>query len=469
MKNKFFLKAFKSALLVFIGIGICNPVIQPPLLIGPEDIFQNPNLGVLPEEEKKKKKDPTRWGGNSLTQMEKKIQGIPFTVFILGGGAWIYHNNVRISSSRIEIVGEDAIKADMLGRVVVEDKENGSTLTALKGDYDKLSDKVVLEGRPRLIYTDSEKKKTYISAKRIIRYLEEGRTVLEGQIYINNDELTVVGENAIYQDSIKTLVLDNRPLLFSENRFLSAEKLTYNTESGEVALDGEAFLVQKSLEEPKEKKESIQDKKKKRKPSPKTKEKTSEKVWVTTYSSAGRMVRSTKGEIPFTALQGSAKILREDSEFYARSIRNYEKPETKEEVLEAKTDVKMVDLENKTIITGKFLEHFNDRQYSHVTGDPKIEIQNEEGETTTTITCVELERFEDRKEMVTRGNVVIQSQTSKAKGEYATYYEDEEKIVLEGDPILERDGKFLHSGKIIIYPQSDRVILSEGLNVKGSE
>jgi lipopolysaccharide export system protein LptA len=466
------MKKSKFILSILFILFFINSVIQPPILIGPEDIFKAPNLGVFPEEEKKKK-TPTRWGGSSLTQTEKIIQGIPMTVFILGGGAWIFHQTIRISSSRIEIIGEDAIKADLKGRVLVEDKENGSTLSALKGDYDKLSDKIVLEGSPRLVYTASDKKKTYISAKRIIRYLEEGKTILEGQIYITNEEVVVVGEDAVYNDQEKTLVLGNKPMLFLENRFLSAEKLTYNTETGEVILDGNAFLVQKTLEDAKDEEDSPKGKfapgAKKSEGKSKKEDEEKEKVWVRTLSFADQMLRSTKGDIPFTGLRGNAQILREDSEFYADEIRNYTQTGTEEEILEAKKDVRMVDLENKTVISGQYLEHFKDRGYSHITGKPKIEIQNDEGETTTTITSIEIERFEDKKEMVIRGDVLIQSESSKARGEYATYFEQEEKIVLEGDPSLERDGKNLHSGKIIIYPQDDRVILSEGLNIKGSQ
>lgn len=485
------MRKIRYLIAVGLSFSFIHSTILPPLLVGPEDIFYQP---TLPGEEKRKKEStPTRWGGNSLTQTEKIFQGFPMTVFILGGGAWIFHNSVKLSSSEIEIVGEDAIRADLKGRVLVEDKENGSVLSASKGFYDKLSDKVVLEGRPRLVYTSTDKKKTHISAERIVRYLEEGRSVLEGKVYIQSEDYYLVGEDAVYYENTKRMEISGRPFLFSEERFLSGEKLVYNTESGEVGLEGNAFLIQKSWENEdgddsgsqpkfaKKKKESKPESTKPGKTSTSSVDAGSaskgsvksdgsggpQKVQRTTYSFADRMIRSTKGENPYTGLLGNAQILREDGEFHANSIRSLGK---NNEVVEARGSVRMVDLENSTVITGEFLEHFQEKKYSHVTGSPKIEVWNKDmTEVTTTITCVELERFEDRREMVTRGDVVIQSQTSIARGEYSTYFEEQEKIVLEGDPSLERDGKNLHSGKIIIYPQEDRVILSEGLNLKGAE
>jgi lipopolysaccharide export system protein LptA len=444
-------------------------VIQPPILIGPEDIFLKPNTIFFPDESKKKSPIPTRWGGNSLTQMEKTFEGFPMTVFVLGGGAWIYHNKVRLSSSEIEIIGEDAIRADLKGRVQVEDQENGSSLSASKGYYDKLSSKITLEGRPRLVYTSTDRKKTYISAEKIVRYIDEGRTVLEGKVYVISEEYSVIGEDAVYSDSDKTLILAGRPFLFGENRFLTGESLSYNTESGEVALDGKAIFLQTSFEEEKDSEESSgglkfgKSKKKETESTPKEKK----EAIKTTYSFADKMLRSSKGSEPYTGLVGNASIIREDIEFYAEEIKSYGSDGEK---LVAKTNVKIWDVENHTSMTGDLLEYFKERKYSHITGKPKIEVwDKEDTKVSTTITAVEIERFEEKKEMVTRGNVVIESETSIAKGEYATYYEVEEKIVLEGDPTLERDGKILNSGKIIIYPQEDRVILSEGLNFKGTE
>ncbi|WCL47909.1 hypothetical protein [Leptospira sp. GIMC2001] len=460
----------KLFIIYFSSLFLLNPVIQPPLLIGPEDIFYNPSSTLKPGENKKKNNDPTKWGGSSLTQSEKSFQGIPVTTFTLGGGAWIYHNDIKLTSSIIEIFGEDAIRADLKGRVVVQDTSNGTTLSASKGYYDKLSDKITLEGTPRLLHVSPEKKRTRISAAKIVRYLDEGKTILEGKVYVENEDYTVVGENATYLDDTKKMIISGSPFLFSDKRFLSGKSLIYDTDSGEVALEDGTFLIQKSLEK-KESKSNDKIKNSKSK-STDTKDKNlaeQEEVLVTTISIADKMFHQSTGDNKSTGLIGNAMIIRPDNEFYADSLkRNITNNEG--EIIEAKKNVRIIDLENHVILTGGFMEHFKEREYSHLTENPKIEVMDKENEKIqSTITAIEIERFMDRKEIVTRGNVKIESETSIARGEYATYYEEEEKIVLEGDPSIERDKKILHSGKIIIYPQDDRVLLSEGMNLKGSE
>ncbi len=54
------------------------------------------------------------------------------------------------------------------------------------------------------------------------------------------------------------------------------------------------------------------------------------------------------------------------------------------------------------------------------------------------MTAVEFERFMDKNETVIRGNVFMEGKDSSATGEYATYFEKEEKVYLEGNPTLRK-------------------------------
>lgn len=448
--NDFFKLKISIVLVSLFLFGNKN-IIQPPILIGPENIFEKTILDSY-DSNKKRSPQPSFWGGKSLTQKEKNIQGVDFTVYILGGGAWIRQKNLKLSANEIEILGDDAIRADLKGRVVVEDFENNSILSAKNGYYDKLSDKIYLEGNPQMVQTSKEGKKTYISAEKIIRFIEERKTILQGKVYLNNVDFSLVGEDAEYLDSTKQLVLSNHPFLFGNQRFLSAKKFIYDTNAREVSLDGDAFLVQKNLEK---------------------KEGEEEPVPITTYAYGEKLIRKESDEEgAITSLLGNAKILRPDMEFYAESIKNYyrvSKLGIKEEIIEASKNINFINLENNFIIKGEYLQHFPDKDYSYITNKPMIELKNKDNETTGYIYAVVFERFGDKKEIVARGNVFIDSSSSKARGEYATYYEEEKKIILEGDPTIERDGKLLHSGKIVIYPYEDRVILSEGLNLQGEK
>ncbi|MCX7999069.1 MAG: hypothetical protein N3A69_08990, partial [Leptospiraceae bacterium] len=73
-------------------------------------------------------------------------------------------------------------------------------------------------------------------------------------------------------------------------------------------------------------------------------------------------------------------------------------------------------------------------------GNPKVEFLDSEENTKASLTAYEIERFADKKEIVARGNVKIESEDSIARGQYATYFEESKKIILEGNPSLERGG-----------------------------
>ncbi len=460
----------KTILFLLILISLVIPlfsVVQPPLLIGPENIFLTPNSDYFPIKSEKKSKVPTKWGGASLTQIEKSFNGFPMKTFLLGGGAWIYHNKIKLSSNEIEIIGEDAIRAELKGKVEVEDFENQTYFYANKGFYDKVTEKVVLEGRPRLFHTSKEKKKTKISAEKITRYLNEGKTVLEGRVYIENDDLRVVGENATYYESSKKLEIVNRPFIFAEHKFLSAERLVYNTESNEISLEEKAFLIQTTEESESPVSLIASKKKKEAKPEEEKKSSQTQQEKKTSVFLGDKMIHQGSGEKRSTGLVGNAKIFRPDGEFSADNLKSIG---SNGELIQANGNIHMLDTINHTVLSGQFLEHFKNKQYSYMSGQPKIEMLDKDNQNVqSTVTAVVIERFIDKKEVVTRGDVKIQNQTSIARGEFATYYEDEEKIVLEGNPSLERDKKILYSGKIIIYPQEDRVLLSEGMNLKGTE
>lgn len=102
----------------------------------------------------------------------------------------------------------------------------------------------------------------------------------------------------------------------------------------------------------------------------------------------------------------------------------------------------------------------------HVTDDGKMEfLDSKSGAVTTTMTAQEFERFLDKDETVIRGNVFIKAKGSQAMGEYATYYEKDETIYLEGNPRIDRSGKILRAGKILFYPREGRAILTEGVHL----
>ncbi|MCX7999070.1 MAG: hypothetical protein N3A69_08995, partial [Leptospiraceae bacterium] len=219
--------------------------VRPPLLVPPVTQFE---ISSYTAQDSKRSKIPTSWGGNSLTQATKTIQGIPFTTFSLEGGAWIYHKKVKLSASTIEVVGEDALMGFLKGGVRVEDKENRILFTAQKATYNKFEETILLEGRPTLFHESVNNKTTKITAPIIKRYMTESKVVLEGKVIMEDGEFTIIGNNGTYDEKENNFILDNYPFIFGKQIFATAEKATYNNVLKKTILQNKALIAQVSYE-----------------------------------------------------------------------------------------------------------------------------------------------------------------------------------------------------------------------------
>ncbi|MCB1176707.1 MAG: hypothetical protein KDK36_03915 [Leptospiraceae bacterium] len=451
--------SFKYFLFLFVLPIIATE--RPPLLFPSLEVNEKQSKYQIKEDKNKKPRIPTSWGGNALIQETKEVNGIPMTTFALSGGAWILHRKVRISSYHIEVVGEEAYLGYLKGGVRVEDKENKITFTAGKGTYDKFQEIIILESRPTLYFYNSDNKKTKITAPYIKRFMSENKTVLEGGVIMEDPDYTILTEKAVFYEKENNLVLNDYPLIFGENLFITGEKAIYNNESKVTKLENDTILARLSYETKSvkggfKKKEDKKDKSKEEK-------EVEEKKRVITLFTGERLESKVKSkdEPASIGMYENAKIYRDDFEYDGKYLKAFGEGYKN---LEAKENVNFLDKENNFRIKGKLFEHDDEKGYTHITEEPEVEFLSKEGEVTSTMTTVELERFSDRKEIVARGNVVIESENSTVKGQYATYYEEEKKLVVEGNPTFQRNGNIVRSGKIIIFPENNRMLLSDGLD-----
>ncbi|MDX1958034.1 MAG: hypothetical protein SFU98_05645 [Leptospiraceae bacterium] len=447
----------RPMLFFFLVIFNLDPKSRPPLLF-PSDEALNPAVEIE-KAKTKPKKIPTSWGGSNLTQEVKKINGLDITTYTLGGGAWIQHRKVKLSSSQIEIIGEDAVSGHLKGFVKVEDPENKITFTAEKGEYDKFNEIVTLSGRPTLLYYNQNNKLTKITAPYIKRYLQENKTVLEGGLIMQDEDYTILAEAAIFYDKENSLVMEDSPFIFGKELFLSGEKVTYKNDEKLTILESDTIFAKLSYEAPK-KKEADKEKE--------FLEEEDNKPERRLTFITGNEIKSFTGKSQdesYVGVFGDAKIYRVDSEFKG----SYLKASGKDyKNLESKEYVEFLDKENNIKITGKLFEHDDSKNYTHVSEEPKVIFLDKEGNETSNMKTIELERFGELKEIVARGNIKIESEDSIIRGEYATYYEEQKKMIVEGNPNLEREGTIVRSGKIILYPEENRAILAEGLGIKDS-
>jgi lipopolysaccharide export system protein LptA len=465
----------KSSLILFfllLSVPRHGQILEPPILRGSDDLLRTSvfNPSELKKDPKKKDKTPVLWGGNSLTQEERPLNGFQMKAYILGGGAYITHKKVQLTAREIEVFGDDAIMGNLKGQVIVEDKENGATLIASKGVYDKIAGTVTLENKPVLIHK-KDGKIVRIHCESIVRYLDEAKTILSGKVIVTSLDFRVFGEDATYYEKEDRIDLANEPFLFSENRFLQGKTLSYNVKEGSIVLTEDASIYQVSFES--EKKKAADTKKKNQEPKYDKEEGISAKeekpkIRFVTIFSGDKLTHKNKSTNAqaITSMSGNAFMFRSDSEFKAMEIQSLQN----NKMIIAKGQVSFLDKANFYRMAGGFLEYNKEKGYSYLTEQPQIFFLDEKTmEEKGNLSAVFIERFDEKKEAVARGNVDIETQTSKAHGEYATYFEEEDKLVLEGNPSLTRDKTKVSAGKIIIYPTEDKAFLTDGLKVIGND
>ncbi|MDF3821488.1 LptA/OstA family protein [Leptospira sp. 96542] len=439
-------------LFIFLSFSVFGSESPIPILFGSEDLLKKEIQNFIPEKKKdKKEKIPIHWGGSSLTQEERVVDGIPMKVFVLGGGAYITHKAVKLGAREIEIIGEDALIGNLKGQVIVEDIQNGVTLTAAKGVYNKILGTVTLDNQP-ILTQKKDNKIVKIRCQSIVRYLDDAKTVLSGTVTVVSEDFQVFGEDAVFFEKEDRIDLKGEPFLFSENRFLIGETLSYFVKEGSIQLDGNATIYQVSYESKKKKNNEEID----------SKTETEPKERILSFFTGDTLTHLNKGKDTITTMNGNAFLYRLSSEFRANAIES--KKNNKE--IEAKGLVNYLDRENGYKMVGGFLSYDKEKGYSYLTDEPKILFLDKKTlEEKGNLSSVYIERFDEKKEMVARGDVAVETQTATAKGEFATYFEKEDQLVLEGNPSLTKDTTTVSAGKIIMYPKTDKVILTDGLKV----
>lgn len=450
IKKLIFSKKIKILIIFILNTYSGFAVVRPPLLLPPIQIIDTDKKIIINTESKVSgvNKIPTSWGGGALIQEEKEFQGFPVTAYSLSEGAWILHRKIKLSANLIEIIGSDAVSGTLKGNVRVEDSENKITLTAQKGLYDKLKETIILDGRPTLFYFNSENKLTKLTAPKILRYMSEDRISLVGGVVLQDPDYIILCESATYFEKAAELRMDNNPLIFGNNIFLTGNEAVYDNNSKITKLEGSTIIVRRSSDE-------------------KTNQESEKKEDLKVSYFAGNKLEvfsKLSNREERIELTGDSKVIQEDYQFSGNNLSafgiNYKN-------LKSNDDFIFFDKKSNIKIFGKLFEHIEEKGYTHITEDPKIEFMNKSGEVSSTLTTVELERFDDRKEIVARGDVQILSESGIIRGQFATYYEEEKKILVNGNPSIERDGSKISCGLIIIYPDTNRILLSDGLgNIK---
>ncbi|MEQ9362859.1 MAG: hypothetical protein RIF32_01370, partial [Leptospirales bacterium] len=106
------------------------------------------------------------------------------------------------------------------------------------------------------------------------------------------------------------------------------------------------------------------------------------------------------------------------------------------------------------------MDYQRDEELLRLEGDPEIEFYKKgTDEVEATLRGAVIQRDFAAESTAAWGGVEIERENFLATGEIATYYEDAEVIVLEGDPGLKDGASFVRCEKILFYPEKNRILL----------
>lgn len=163
-------------------------------------------------------------------------------------------------------------------------------------------------------------------------------------------------------------------------------------------------------------------------------------------------------------LKGEVKIVHKETIINADLVEGYGELDNLEKII-GRGKVKIVDTRDETTISGRYLEYLQATEYTLITADKGERVKLEVKSDTITVTAAKMERYLKEKRSVATGEVEIKGEDLSAFCGRATYYEDEEKIVLEGDPrlIQIKEGNRFQGEQIIYYPEDERIKIIGGV------
>lgn len=126
-------------------------------------------------------------------------------------------------------------------------------------------------------------------------------------------------------------------------------------------------------------------------------------------------------------------------------------------------NVNWVDKSQELTLTCGHVEYKKNKKYILATEKPVLTMTDSK-KNKTIIKSEKLEMFGDKKEAIAYDNVNITRDDVKAICKKAFYYDKEEKIILEGEPIAWQKKNEFRGSKMIIYLKDERLIIDS--NVK---
>lgn len=205
--------------------------------------------------------------------------------------------------------------------------------------------------------------------------------------------------------------------------------------------------------------------KKQKKPKDKSvkKDKKASPCYYTARQATRRLLKKTndrKKRKYITSLIGNARVKCDSNILQSYAIRIEGK---KGNTIRLNRWVKITDPESNIVLTGGYGEYFKFHRYARILKDPKITHTDPDSGVVTEITAFEMKRNFRTATAFALGNVVVKRLGWTARADTGRFLEGQDRIILEGQPVVYNQGEFYSADQIIIQnptkKEEGRIIL----------
>jgi len=407
----------------------------------------------------------TLFSGAELIREKAIVDGME-TIRVSIRSATINHEGVIITSPLLVLEAGGA-RGRLENGVQIEDPKSKTTIRAARAVYERLEQKVRLEGNPRLHSRNARDGDVHVTTRLMERDLAAAISYFKEDVRISGRNFTVVADQGRLVDEEKKLYVEKDPLIFSQGSVLSGESLIYHLDEAKLSLDRD--VVQLSYQEERVQSPSASGNftleefaRMGGKPPSRFQEGSTESVHSLT---AGRMDylpgNSERGAIievfdDVEVRQGGMHIT---SAYFMAGGPELSEIYTREKVV-------MVDRKENVAVRAGEMHYDRNARRLRLEKEPVIEFLKEGSqEVTASLSGRLIERSFADGQTQARGNVVIVRDRLRLEGELATYHEAEDVVVLEGRPSLRDGDSRIYCEKILMFPRRGRLLLQN--RIKG--
>ncbi|MBX7057435.1 MAG: hypothetical protein K1X75_05170 [Leptospirales bacterium] len=400
----------------------------------------------------------TIFSGAELLREIIERDGAEVVRITIQGGAQIRHNRIEISAARMVIEGGESGRLE--GGVTVIDRDSGARLRAAQAVYSRSEQIVQLIGNPQLLSSPAGQQPALLTCTAMKRDLAGRTTSLDGDVRIHQDQWTIVGDRAVYEDATRILTMANAPMIFGRTQFLTGDQLTYNTASREAGLDGRAIFLSSDRPDTAPAIVAADDQTVDeflRSGGELQRSAVAAEVGPTALSADSIRYAPAAGAGVRTIAEGQVLITRAGMRIATPAVSAYGRDLA---LVHTDRGVEMLDRNENISVRAGVMEYDRQLQRLRLEGSPEIGfLRPGSAEVQAALRGAAIERSFAEHRTTAYGSVEIQREEYRATGELANYFEEQGVIILEGDPSIRSGVSRIHSEKILFYPETNRILL----------